>query len=69
MIVDSIVIVLALLNVWQFYFWSKITDRLENKLMSRDFHDYVETQRPVIPKTNFKLPIDEIDLNREIQPF
>lgn len=56
-------------NVLQFIFWARIVDRLENKLMSRDFHNYMDVKSPA-PKTNsVKLNEDEIDLNMEIQPF
>ncbi len=60
---------LLVLNACQFLFWSRLVNRLENKLMSRDFHNFVDTQRPVQPKVNFKNHDDEIDLNSEIRPF
>lgn len=64
-----LVLILLFLNVGQFVFWSMLTARLENKLMSRDFHNFIDSQKPKPPKTDFKLNNDEIDLNSEIRPF
>ncbi len=64
-----LVISLLILNVCQFIFWSMVIARLENKLMSRDFHNYVDSKRPEQPKVNLKFSDDEIDLNSEIRPF
>lgn len=60
---------LLLLNALQAVFWSMLVSRLENKLMSRDFHNYVDSQRPAQPKIDFKIPRDEIDLDTELHPF
>ncbi len=66
---DLAIIFLALFNVYQFYYWSKITERLEDKLMSHSFQDYMDAKKSVVPKEKIQIPLDEIDLNREIQPF
>lgn len=66
---QSLIIVLLALNFIQFVFWSKLIGRLEDKLMSRDFHNYIDSQKPKEQKTNFKLQAEEIDLNSEIRPF
>ncbi len=63
------VVILFGFNIFQMLFWSRIVDRLENKLMSRDFHNYIDSKRPVKAKNDFKIIRDEIDLNSEIQPF
>jgi hypothetical protein len=50
-------------------FWARLVNRLEDKLMSRDFFNYMDVKSPA-PKTNsVKIPDDAIDLNMEIQPF
>ncbi len=64
-----LILMLMVLSVCQFIFWSMMVSRLENKLMSRDFHNYVDSQKPKELKTNFKLQSDDIDLNSEIRPF
>ena len=66
---EILIFALLAINVLQFIYWAWLLGRLENKLMSRDFHNYVDSQRPEKPKNSFKLPLDEIDLNSEIQPF
>ncbi len=64
-----LIVSLLILNACQFVFWSLLLARLENKLMSRNFHDFIDSQKPKDLKTNFKLQTEEIDLNSEIRPF
>ena len=42
----ALVIVLILLNIAQFFFWSRQVQRLVDKLMSRNYAEYHQLQNP-----------------------
>lgn len=67
--IEACLVVSLLFNVFQFIFWARIVDRLENKLMSRDFFNYMDVKSPAPKSNSVKTFDDDIDLNTAIQPF
>lgn len=47
----SIIILLATLNVWQHWFWSRYSGRLIDKLMSRNYAEYKQVEQSVSSPT------------------
>ena len=50
---------LILLNIFQFFFWSKQVHKLVDKLMSRNYAEYVSIKNPPLPT------VSEDDLGEE----
>lgn len=40
---------LIALNVYQFFFWSRQVQKLVDKLMSRNYAEYVQVTKPPLP--------------------
>lgn len=47
---QALIFVLFLLNIAQFIFWSSQNQKLVNKLMSRNYHEYEQVNKPPEPR-------------------
>ena len=57
---SAFILILILANIAQFIFWSIQNQKLVNKLMSRNYHEYEQVTKPQDPR-GFKvqIPTDE----------
>lgn len=66
--IEYLVIGLAALNIFQYFFWTWQVHKLIDKIMSRNFAEYVQATKPLEPDApKVQLPEDEDilkDLNR-----
>lgn len=67
---EALLFVLVLTNSLQFWFWSRQNNRLVDKLMSRNYADYVQSQTAAHPKpplvNDEDLRIEDTDILREL---
>lgn len=61
----GVVLVLGGLNVYQFIFWSSQVNKLLNKLMSRNYAEYVSAEKYTPPEPK-KITLDP-DLSEETE--
>lgn len=64
-----VIVALSGLLVWQQFFWMRHTQKLVDKLMSRDFADYKQqtTPRPVVPRgTPIEQPDEDMGVMEQI---
>ena len=68
--VEYLLIALVFSNILQFVFWSRQNTRLVDKIMSRNYADYVQSQavsQPVVRKPEVEdLQIEDADILREL---
>lgn len=67
----TVILVLLGLNVFQAVFWSYQCQRLVNKLMSRNYAEYVSIQKPIeekpaISRTEYEEALEEKDILEEL---
>jgi hypothetical protein len=63
-----LIIGLGCLNVFQFFFWSLEVHRLIDKLMSKNYAEYISVKKPQLPVVFEQDPdsIDEQDVLKEL---
>lgn len=56
------------LNVFQMVYWSRQVQKLVDKLMSRNYHEYVQTTQPILPtvQVDDDSEIEESDILGEL---
>ncbi len=61
---DLIIILMTGLNIFQVVYWSRQVQKLVDKLMSRNYAEYNQSQIVPTPRLEVKLPPDDSeDLN------
>jgi hypothetical protein len=61
------IVVLAGLNICQYLFWSRQVNQLLNKLMSRNYAEYVSIEKEIASPPQVKMDLDPaIDEEKEI---
>ena len=59
--------VLAGLNICQYLFWSRQVNQLLNKLMSRNYAEYVSIEKEIKAPAQIKMDLDpDVDEEKEI---
>ena len=65
---DVIIYVLLAVNVFQTVYWSSVQKNLIDRLMSRNYAEYVQVSKPPLPtvKLDLENTVDEQDVLKEL---
>lgn len=65
---DYILLALGALNVFQMVYWSRQVQKLVDKLMSRNYAEYVQVNKPPLPtvKVTDDIAVEERDVLNEL---
>jgi hypothetical protein len=53
------------LNIWQFWFWSRQNHRLVDKIMSRNYAEYVQTEHLATTSPQSKTQTNQIQFQHD----